>query len=83
VSGLLVSPLAPDELSDALVRLAQDKLLRLQLGAAGRERAMTLFRKGSVGSNFAVIYEAIFEKRGIPEAARIPQSARRLHDGFQ
>ena len=43
VTGLLVPPLAPTPLADALSRLALDPALRSTMGAAGRARAETLF----------------------------------------
>ena len=41
--GLLVPPLDPDALAQALMRLVGDSALRLRMGRAGREKAVRLF----------------------------------------
>jgi glycosyltransferase involved in cell wall biosynthesis len=43
VTGLLVPPRDVDRLSDAIIRLANDKELRNRLGFAARERAIREF----------------------------------------
>lgn len=42
-TGLLVEPGAPEELSEAILRLASDPALRRQMGEAGRRKAVALF----------------------------------------
>jgi glycosyltransferase involved in cell wall biosynthesis len=44
VSGLLVAPARPDQLADALQRLAEDADLRERLGRAGRERVVAEYQ---------------------------------------
>jgi phosphatidylinositol alpha-1,6-mannosyltransferase len=50
VTGLLVDPESPDELTNALRRLLADRTLREQLGGAGLERARTQFTSGAAAA---------------------------------
>jgi len=49
-TGLLFEAHDPAGLADALVRLIQDRELRVAMGAAGRERATTRFDRGTVAT---------------------------------
>jgi glycosyltransferase involved in cell wall biosynthesis len=51
VTGLLVPPRQAVPLAAALARLAGDKQLRAAMGAAGRERACTLYDEARVVSH--------------------------------
>lgn len=55
-SGLLVPPGAPEALADALFRLARDPVLRTQMGAAGRRRALALFGLDSMIRSYETLY---------------------------
>ncbi len=58
-TGLLVSPTDPEDMARALIRLAQNPLLRRTWGAQGRVRAQTLFSFEAHVNAFQTLYEAM------------------------
>jgi glycosyltransferase involved in cell wall biosynthesis len=56
VEGLLVAPEAPDELADALGRLAVDPELRRRLGTAARRRALERYSVSRLAAELAALY---------------------------
>lgn len=59
VTGLLVPPNAPNELSAAITRLLQDEALRVRLGQAGRERVQTLFNAADHRAQLLDVYQTV------------------------
>jgi glycosyltransferase involved in cell wall biosynthesis len=59
VAGLVVRPDAPNELAGALVTLAGDAARRAAMGAAGAERARTVFGLDPMVSRTVAVYEAV------------------------
>ncbi len=57
-TGLLFDAHDPAAMADAIVQLAQDRELRVKLGAAGRERATTEFDRGTVATALREAWEA-------------------------
>ena len=57
VTGILVSPDSPEELSFALKRLIEDESLRLQMGKAGKERIIRNFRVDDYVDKFRKLFE--------------------------
>ena len=57
VGGIVVTPRNSEELAEALIRLAQDTKLRLQMGKAGREKAVTEFSARAVALQTLAIYD--------------------------
>ena len=66
VTGCVVPPRAPDALADALNRLVADPALRARMGAAGRERAVRLFRFEDMVARVEAVYrEALAGRPGL------------------
>lgn len=59
--GLLVDPARPDQLAMAIHRLADDKALRQQLGAAARERVVSRHSTDVAGAAQAEFFRSILE----------------------
>ncbi|NLH98189.1 MAG: glycosyltransferase family 4 protein [Chthonomonadales bacterium] len=57
LTGLLVPPEDPVALADALIRLAQDPVLRTRLGEAGRERVHAHFSLDAMLDRLESLYE--------------------------
>jgi glycosyltransferase involved in cell wall biosynthesis len=55
-SGLVVRTSDPQNLAEAIVRLADDPSSRRAMGAAGRERVITLFQPNDVWRRFVDLY---------------------------
>lgn len=68
-TGLLVAPGDPAALADALRRMIDDRDLRHRLGAAGRERATTLFDTASWRRSHLDVYRRELVRRGLPAPA--------------
>jgi glycosyltransferase involved in cell wall biosynthesis len=62
VTGLLVSPGQPAEVCRALLRLAQGEELRTRLGAAGRDRASTMYRADTAINALQSMYDDLLER---------------------
>ena len=63
-TGILLPPLAVDELSEAICTLAADEPLRRRLGSCGRERFTEPFRHQRMTEQLRALYERILaEKR--------------------
>lgn len=65
-TGLLVEPDNTTALSDALLRLLDDRVLRRRLGAAGRARALRLFSWRAISSEVAGVYARAVASGGSP-----------------
>ena len=65
VSGILVEPESPHEISMAIERLARDKVLRKRMGVAGYQRALNHFSVVRYVSDFQDRYENLLQR---PEA---------------
>jgi glycosyltransferase involved in cell wall biosynthesis len=64
VSGLLVAPARPDQLADALERIARDQALRARLARAGREQVSTRYTIARTASEMReLIADAISSPR--------------------
>lgn len=61
-TGLLVEPLNPDELAQAILRLLEDPALRQQMGAAGLDRVRNLFTLDRQARQYQDWYEEIVSK---------------------
>ncbi len=57
--GILVPPDDPGALAGALVKLAADPALRLQMGRAGRLRATALFDREAMASAYGALYRGV------------------------
>jgi glycosyltransferase involved in cell wall biosynthesis len=65
VTGLLVPPDRPDLLSQAILKLLGDSVMREQLGLAGAARIRAEFQATRMTEQFEALYEdAVGEKRG-------------------
>lgn len=76
VSGLVVSPGRPDQLAEALRRLAQDQQLRRRLAKAGRERVIEDFNIHQSGDQLA----RLLARSGGGPPLRAPQGWNTLPD---
>ena len=63
VSGLLIRPMKPIELADALDRLARDPDLRRRLVAAGRADVSRRFRQQRLVEDVAALYRRLLRQR--------------------
>jgi glycosyltransferase involved in cell wall biosynthesis len=68
--GLLVPPSDPAALAAALARLAGDRALRAQLGAAARARARTEFSLTTMVGRYRALYDEVLAGRRPRSAAR-------------
>jgi glycosyltransferase involved in cell wall biosynthesis len=57
--GLLIPPGDPAALAAAMLRVAGDRDLRLQLGGAGRARAVTEFSLDATAANYQRLYDRV------------------------
>ena len=57
-SGIVTPLAAPDQTAAAIVRLARDRELRRHMGAAGRKRVATFYRKSATISTYRTLYTA-------------------------
>ena len=64
VTGILVPPLAPGSLAEALRRLATDRGLRERMGTAGRSRAERLYTVERYVSEIATLYREVIAAPG-------------------
>jgi glycosyltransferase involved in cell wall biosynthesis len=62
-TGILVPPGDPEELAGALLRLVQDKPLRLHFGMQGGRRAAELYNAASVVSSVERMYTQLLSGR--------------------
>ncbi len=58
-TGLLIQPRSPQELADAVVRLADDAPLRAELAARARQRAADRFSVASMVRQIEEVYESL------------------------
>jgi len=58
VTGFVVPPRSPDALAGALTRLTTDASLRARMGAAGRERAVRLFKFEDMIARVEAVYRS-------------------------
>jgi glycosyltransferase involved in cell wall biosynthesis len=65
-TGILVAPGSVSQLAEALEALVKNPELRLQLGAAGRERVEQHFRIEATAERFVSIYRALSASAPIP-----------------
>jgi glycosyltransferase involved in cell wall biosynthesis len=63
-TGLLVAPSDVDELARAMVRLAEDANLRLQLGASGRRRVRSVFDLERMIEETLIVYRDVLADAG-------------------
>ena len=56
-SGIVTRLAAPEETAAAIVRLARDPELRRLMGAAGRRRVATYYRKSATVSTYRALYK--------------------------
>jgi glycosyltransferase involved in cell wall biosynthesis len=59
-TGLLVPPLSPPALADALGRLLRDEALRRRMGGAGRARVAERFDQRQQVRHLEAVYEECF-----------------------
>jgi polysaccharide biosynthesis protein PelF len=57
-SGIVTRLAAPEETAAAIVRLSRDPELRRLMGAAGRQRVATFYRKSATVSTYRALYAA-------------------------
>ncbi len=62
-AGVLVDVTSPSSVSDAMIRLADEPLLRVKLGALGHASAKARFHISHVASSYEKLYDEIAEKR--------------------
>ena len=58
-TGLIVPSHAPKSLANAIERLLSDEVLRLQMGTAGKERAITVFSMEECISKYENLYDQL------------------------
>lgn len=63
VTGLVVPPDDPAALAKALQTLLGDQALRTTMGAAGRERAATLFSRDAMVNGVEQVYQQVLKQR--------------------
>lgn len=63
VTGLLVDPDNPEQLSGAISRLLDNPYLRKEMGARGEERAETVFSHGRMSAETFNVYMGLLEER--------------------
>jgi glycosyltransferase involved in cell wall biosynthesis len=73
-TGLLVPPAAPDDLGEAILRLADDASLREELGSAGRARVLDLYSLESCVRSYENLYRN-FARIGETNVQEILESA--------
>mgnify|MGYP001589363332 CR=1 FL=1 len=65
-TGILVPPANPQALSEAIIKLANDKELAREMGIAGYERVNKFFRKEQMVNNFDNLYSNLTSYPVIP-----------------
>jgi glycosyltransferase involved in cell wall biosynthesis len=55
-TGLLIPPVAPHAMRDAILRVARDPQLRHEMGLAGRQRAQALFGLDRMMDEYLALY---------------------------
>jgi glycosyltransferase involved in cell wall biosynthesis len=63
VTGLLVAPRDPDQLAQALVRLAREPELATRMGATARERALARYGVRRTAASTSELYTRLLETR--------------------
>jgi glycosyltransferase involved in cell wall biosynthesis len=61
-TGLLVEPNNPQQIADAIVRLAQDHDLRQRVGQAARQEALERFEAKAVAEKTYMVYQSILKE---------------------
>ena len=62
--GILIDPGSPEQLADALVRLAGDPELRARMGAAGRERTLPRYAVSRLIDDVDALYRELLDRKG-------------------
>ncbi|MFN9969890.1 MAG: glycosyltransferase, partial [Phycisphaerae bacterium] len=65
-TGLLVPPRTSAELSEAMIRLAENPSLRAAMGNNGRERFADQFRHETMTARIREVYEMVLRQRQKP-----------------
>ena len=72
VTGIVIPRDDPEALSAALVRLGQDRALRLRLGRAGRDRVKELYEWSDCVTMMVKVYEHLLEEGVTINRRRLP-----------
>jgi glycosyltransferase involved in cell wall biosynthesis len=69
--GILIDPGSPEQLADALVRLAGDPELRARMGAAGRTRTLPRYAVSRLIGDVDALYRELLARKSIPAPTRL------------
>ncbi len=67
ITGLLVDPLNPTEIAEAIERLLTDRDLAMRLGEQGRRRVLNDFQWSGVGARVKSVLEAVRHESGFSD----------------
>lgn len=61
VTGFVVEPAAPKQLADAMIKLIENKQMRIDMGSKGRERVLELFSTDRYVAEMMKVYNELIE----------------------
>jgi polysaccharide biosynthesis protein PelF len=64
-AGIIVPAMNPEKMSEAMVRMAKEKSMRLQMGLNGYNRVNKYYQNDMVFKQYRQLYNSLFKKSGI------------------